>query len=100
MPLIAGGAVVLVLAVVAVLGFVTPGFFVTKVFDAAAVQTGVQRILTDDYGLKAASVTCPANITVTDGATFTCDATVGGDKVTVPIRVTSADGNYEVGRPN
>jgi len=37
--------VVVVLAAVGVLGFVTPGFFVSKVFDASAVQTGVQKIL-------------------------------------------------------
>jgi Domain of unknown function (DUF4333) len=100
LPLILGGVALLVVAAVAVLGFVTPGFFVTKVFDSAAVQTGVQKVLTDSYGLNVSSVTCGKGIQVAQGASFTCDATVDGASVTVPIRVTSKDGNYEVGRPN
>jgi hypothetical protein len=100
LPLILGGVVVLVLAAVAVLGFVAPGFFVTKVFDAAAVQDGVRRILTDDYGIAAVtSVTCGEGIQVDTGATFECDATIDGAPVKVPIKVTSDDGAYEVGRP-
>ena len=93
---VAGAVVVAVL----VLGFVTPGWFVTRVFDAAAVQTGVARILTDEYGAEGvADVRCPGGIQVTAGATFTCDATIDADLVTVPVRVTDGDGGYEVGRP-
>lgn len=95
-------AVAAALAVVAflVLGFVTPGWFVTRVFDATAVQSGVARILTDDYAVGGvADVRCPADVQVTVGATFTCDATIDGDPVTVPISVTDADGGYQVGRP-
>jgi Domain of unknown function (DUF4333) len=99
-PLAIGVAVVLVLAVVGVLGFVQPGFFVTRVFDTVAIQDGVQRVLTQDYGLPGvASVTCPEGVQVVVGAAFECQATVDGEPVTVPIRVTSQDGGYEVGRP-
>lgn len=87
--------------VVAVLGFVTPGFFVTRVFDTAAVHAGVERVLTSDYGLQDVSgVTCGERIEVADGETFTCRATVGGEPVSVPVRITSDDGAYEVGRPS
>jgi hypothetical protein len=93
-------AVVLLVAVVLVLGFVTPGWFVTRVFDPAAVQTGVAQILTDDYAAGGvADIRCPEGVEVTTGATFRCDATIDGDPVTVPIRVTDAKGGYEVGRP-
>ena len=90
----------LVVVVVLVLGFVTPGWFVTRVFDAAAVQTGVAKILTDDYATDGvADVRCPQNVQVTAGATFSCDATIDGDPVTVPITVTDDRGGYQVGRP-
>ncbi|WP_214405066.1 DUF4333 domain-containing protein [Pseudonocardia lacus] len=99
LPFIVAGVVVLVLAAVGVLGFVTPGFFVTKVFDTQAVQAGVQKVLTDEYGLTVESVTCGQNIRVDNGATFECDATIDGQPQKVPVKVTSADGDYEVGRP-
>jgi hypothetical protein len=92
--------VVLVVLAVLVLGFVTPGWFVTRVFDPEAVQTGVTKILTEDYAAGGvADVRCPTDVRVVAGATFTCDATVDGDPVKVPVRVTDGDGGYEVGRP-
>ena len=98
--MILGIVVVLVAIAVGVLGFYRPGFFVTKVFDGNALQTGVTKILTEDYGLANVSgVNCAQNIKVTQGATFTCSANVDGKPVTVPVRVTSSAGDYEVGRP-
>jgi hypothetical protein len=91
---------VVVVVVVVVLGFVTPGWFVTRVFDATAVQAGVAKVLTDDYATEGvADVRCPQNVQVTTGATFTCDATIDGDPVKVPITVTDDRGGYQVGRP-
>jgi Domain of unknown function (DUF4333) len=99
LPLISGGAVVVV-AVIAVLGFVAPGFFVTRVLDTAALQDGVQRVLTQDYRLaNVAGVRCTEGIRVEQGATFQCDATVDGAPVKVPVTITGSDGAYEVGRP-
>jgi hypothetical protein len=90
----------LFVVVVLVLGFVTPGWFVTRVFDAAAVQAGVAKVLTEDYATDGvADVRCPQNVQVSAGATFTCDATIDGDPVTVPITVTDDRGAYQVGRP-
>ena len=86
LPLILGIVVVLVAIAVGVLGFYKPGFFVTKVFDSAALQTGVTKILTQDYGLaNVTGVNCGQNIKVTQGATFTCSANVDGKPVTVPV---------------
>jgi hypothetical protein len=99
MPWIIVAVVVVVLAAVGVLGFVTPGFFVSKVFDAQAVSQGVTKILNDNYGVNASAVSCPANVKVASGATFQCDATVDGAQKKVPITVTSAGGDYQVGRP-
>ena len=99
--LVTAGMAAVVLVVVAVLGFVTPGFFVTRVFDTVAVEAGVERVLTSDYGLQDVSgVTCGDRIEVAEGATFTCRATVGVEQVSVPVRITSDSGAYEVGPPS
>ena len=99
-PWLAAGAAAVVVVAFLVLGFVVPGWFVTRVFDATAVQNGVAKILTDDYGADGvANVRCPDRVPVTVGTTFTCDAAIDGDPVKVPVRVTGTDGGYEVGRP-
>ena len=91
---------ILLAGVVGFLGFVTPGFFLVRVLDPAAVQTGVQKVLTNDYGLTGVDrVICSEGNRVAVDTTFECRATVAGDQVTVPIRVTSTEGDYEVGRP-
>ena len=90
----------LLAGVVGFLGFVTPGFFLVRVLDPAAVQTGVQKVLTNDYGLTGVDrVICGDGNRVSAGTTFECRATVAGEQVTVPIRVTTDAGDYEVGRP-
>ncbi len=90
----------LVAGIVAFLGFVTPGYFLVRVLDPTAVQTGVQKVLTNDYGLTGVDrVICSDGNRVVTGTAFECRATVNGEQVTVPIRVTSDAGDYEVGRP-
>lgn len=99
-PGLAVGVAAAVVVAVLVLAFVTPGWFVTRVLDASAVQTGVAKILSEDYGMDAvADVRCPGGVQVTVGATFTCDAAVDGDPIKIPVRVTDGNGGYEVGRP-
>jgi len=98
--LIGVAVAVVVIAAVAVLGFVTPGFFVTKVFDNNAVATGVTKILTDNYKIEGVKdVTCPADKEVKDGVTFECTANVAGKTVKVPITVKGSSGDYQVGAP-
>jgi hypothetical protein len=100
LPLIIGLIVVLLIAIGAVAAFVYPGFLVKKVFDTAAVQTGVQKVLTDNYAIQGVTgVTCGQNIAVVVGTSFTCDATIDGQTVKVQAKITSASGNYEVERP-
>jgi Domain of unknown function (DUF4333) len=90
----------LLAGIVGFLGFVSPGFFLIKVLDPAAVQTGVQKVLTNDYGLTGVEgVTCGDGNRVVAGTRFECRATVNGDPFTVPIVVTTDAGDYEVGRP-
>ncbi|GAA3233903.1 hypothetical protein GCM10017691_29910 [Pseudonocardia petroleophila] len=102
-PLVVGALVVALLVIGAVLAFVSPGFLNTTVFDQAALQSGVQRVLVEDYGYGVVGdVACGAPgeaIRVTDGATFTCTTTIDGAPATVPVRVTSSTGDYEVSRP-
>jgi hypothetical protein len=104
LPLVIGAVVVVLLGIGAVLAFVTPGFLNTTVFDQAALQGGVQRVLTDDYGYPAVGeVVCgdpgQGPIRVVEGATFTCTTTIDGAPATVPVRITSGAGDYEVSRP-
>lgn len=104
LPLVVGGIVVALLAVGAVLAFVWPGFLNTTVFDQAALQSGVQRVLVEDYGYPVVGdVTCgeagAGPIRVVTGTSFTCTTTIDGTPSVVPVTVTSDTGDYEVGRP-
>lgn len=97
LPLVIGIAVV-VLAVAAVLAFLWPGFLVFERFDQQALEAGVAKILTEDYGLGVTGVACPDDQTVSADATFTCRANVDGEQVDVPIRVLDDQGTYQVAR--
>ena len=100
LPWVLAGVAAAVVAAVLVLGFVAPGWFVTRVLDSAAVQEGVAVVLTDDYGADGvADVRCPSTVEIVAGATFTCEAIIDADPVTVPVRITDDAGGYEVGRP-
>jgi hypothetical protein len=86
------GVVVALLAATGTLGRTT--------FDNAAVQTGVKKILTEDYKIEnVGNVTCPAGQEVTTGATFTCTANIDGQDRQVTITIKNGDGEYEVGQP-
>ena len=95
----------LVVAVVAVLGFWKPGFFVTTKLDVNAAQSGVQQILTDEsngYGAKnVKDVKCNNgdSPTVKKGETFDCEVSIDGTKRQVTVTFQDNNGTYEVGRP-
>ncbi|OBA97250.1 hypothetical protein A5662_17020 [Mycobacteriaceae bacterium 1482268.1] len=95
----------LIVAVVAVLGFWKPGFFVTTKLDVNAAQSGVQQILTDEsngYGAKnVKDVKCNngQSPTVKKGETFDCEVSIDGTKRQVTVTFQDNDGTYEVGRP-
>ncbi|MCB0949369.1 MAG: DUF4333 domain-containing protein [Mycobacterium sp.] len=94
-----------IIAVVLVLGFWKPGFFVTTKLDVNAAQTGVQQILTDQtngYGAKNVnSVKCNNGVspTVKKGDTFNCEVSIDGTKRQVTVTFQDDKGTYEVGRP-
>lgn len=102
---IVAAAAVLVLAVVGVLGFWKPGFFVTTKLDVSKAQDGVKTVLTDEtngYGAKnVQDVKCNngANPTVKKGDTFTCDVSIDGQHRQLTVTFQDDDGTYEVGRP-
>jgi hypothetical protein len=94
------GVVVVAVAAVAVLGFLTPGWFVTKTFDSAAVEEGVVKILGENYKIE--NVQCPDGQEVKQDHSFTCTATVDGQEKKIPITVTDAEADppvYRVGGP-
>ncbi|OBI74168.1 DUF4333 domain-containing protein [Mycobacterium sp. E740] len=94
-----------IVAVVLVLGFWKPGFFVTTKLDIGAAQSGVQQILTDEangYGAKnVKDVKCNdgQNPTVEKGGTFNCEVSIDGTKRQVTVTFQDDKGTYEVGRP-
>jgi Domain of unknown function (DUF4333) len=95
----------IIVAVVLVLGFWKPGFFVTTKLDVSAAQSGVQQILTDEangYGAKnVKDVKCNngQSPTVKKGDTFNCEVSIDGTKRQVTVTFQDDGGTYEVGRP-
>ncbi|HKP43322.1 DUF4333 domain-containing protein [Mycobacterium sp.] len=95
----------IIVAVVLVLGFWKPGWFVTTKLDVSAAQTGVQQILTDEtngYGAKnVKDVKCNQgdSPTVKKGGTFDCEVSIDGTKRKVTVTFQDDKGTYEVGRP-
>jgi hypothetical protein len=68
-----------------------------KIFDQAAVQDSVKRILTDDYKVEGiTTVTCPAKQDVKEGSTFDCAVALADVVKKVTLTVTSDEGDYEV----
>ena len=102
---ILGGLGALLLALLLVLGFWKPGFFVTTKLEVNKAQQGVQQILTDEaggYGAKnVKDVKCNngQNPTVKKGDTFNCEVSIDGTKRQVTVTFQDDKGTYEVGRP-
>ncbi|WP_405495867.1 DUF4333 domain-containing protein [Nocardia sp. NBC_00511] len=93
-----GAIVVLVLA-----GVVAGVVWLTSKdqLDNSAVQSGVQKVLKDSYGIDdVQNVSCPSGQKVQVDKTFDCTLKVGGDAKKVTIKITKDDGTYEVGRPS
>jgi hypothetical protein len=95
----------LALALLLILGFWKPGFFVSTKLDVNKAQEGVQQILTDEangYGAKnVKDVKCNngQNPTVKKGDTFNCEVSIDGTKRQVTVTFQDDKGTYEVGRP-
>jgi len=90
--LVIGGGVVVALVLTGTLGKTT--------FDNKSVQSGVQQILTENYGIeKITGVSCPAGQEVKTGRTFDCTVTIDNQQKTVTITVKTDGGDYEVSQP-
>ncbi|MDI3313906.1 MAG: DUF4333 domain-containing protein [Mycobacterium sp.] len=95
----------IVIAVVLVLGFWAPGFFVTTKLDITKAQAGVQQILSDEtngYGAKnVKDVKCNngQDPVVKKGASFDCEVSIDGTMRHVTVTFQDNKGTYEVGRP-
>ena|SRR5882757_404865 len=102
---VVGVIAVLLIAVVLVLGFWQPGFFVTTKLNVSKAQAGVQQILSDEtngYGAKnVKDVKCNkgADPVVKRGSTFDCDVSIDGASKHVTVTFQDDKGTYEVGRP-
>ncbi len=102
---ILGVLAVVIVAVILVLGFWKPGWFVTTKLDVAKAQSGVQQILSDQangYGAKnVKDVKCNngESPTVKKGDTFNCEVSIDGTKRQVTVTFQDDNGTYEVGRP-
>lgn len=102
---VAAAIALLLIAVVLVLGFWQPGFFVTTKLDVTKAQAGVQQVLTDEtngYGAKnVKDVSCNhgQNPIVKKGTSFDCDVSIDGAKKRVTVTFQDNKGTYEVGRP-
>ncbi|OLL72075.1 hypothetical protein Ae168Ps1_0447c [Pseudonocardia sp. Ae168_Ps1] len=92
------GAGVLLVAVLAVSALVWPAWLLTSHLDQTALQTGVNQVLTEDYGLQVGAVQCPDDVEVSAGTQFACQAVVDGEQVEVAGIVTSDEGDYQVNR--
>ncbi|RJQ79929.1 DUF4333 domain-containing protein [Pseudonocardiaceae bacterium YIM PH 21723] len=98
---ILGGIVALAVIVVLLFGFlIPPKFLASRVFDETAVARDTKGLLINSYKIeKVESVSCPAGQEVKEGKTFSCTATINGQKKEVPITVKDDSGTYEVGQP-
>lgn len=71
-----------------------------QVFDHAAVQDAVYKLLTETYGLEDVGVViCPPDQPVEADSKFRCTARIDGDEKKVIITVTSDKGDYTVSYP-
>lgn len=95
-------SLVVVLAIVALLLWVWPGWLSKKVFDQNAVQTGVVNLIKNAYNENATAASCPDahSTSVKAGNTFNCTVTIDGAQKNVTITVKDDKGTYEVSPPS
>ncbi len=95
-------SLVAVLAILAILLFLWPGWLNKQVFDQKAVEGAVVNLVKDSYNMKATAASCPkaGDTQVKAGNTFDCTVTVDGNPKTVTVTVKDDKGTYEVGVPN
>ncbi|KXP14981.1 DUF4333 domain-containing protein [Tsukamurella pseudospumae] len=98
---IAAAAIIVIVALVLLIGWLTGAFF-GKSFDNAKVNEGVTKVLKENYNESdTTDVSCKTDgVKVKDGESFDCTATIGGKQKTVKVTVKDSDGKYQVGAPS
>jgi hypothetical protein len=88
-------------ASIGVLGFVTPGLFVSRVLDDESLQDGVRLVLERDFHLaQVTELQCPRRQPVEPHMVFLCAVRINGAPSTVPVVIQDTTGRYAVGRPS
>lgn len=94
-----------VAAVVWLVGFRTPGYFVTSRVDVNEVEVGVTQVLTDEvtgYGISnVKDVVCNKNQNpvARKGDSFACTFSIHGVQRQVTVTFLDDNGSYQVDRP-
>lgn len=97
---IGAGILAALAAIVLLTAFVFPGW-APKTLSADSAQTGVERVLTQDYkSTNVSNAQCPSGQRVKEGSSFTCTVKVGDRQRSVTITFLDGKGNYEVSRPS
>ncbi|QYG93865.1 DUF4333 domain-containing protein [Iamia sp. SCSIO 61187] len=83
------------MATLVVLG-VLAGCGKPAVLDVDRSEVRIRERLAETYDVTVDTVTCPDEVEVEEGATFTCRAEVGDGRVEVDVRQTDGEGTLEV----
>lgn len=91
-----------VMGVVVIAGLVVGGLllFGSKKLDTAEAQRQIAALTERQVGVAATGVSCPAEVQVATGTTFTCTGRVDGQAVSFTVRETDDKGNVHIDSDN
>jgi len=84
------------LGVVGLVAIVAAGCGRSAVLDVERSEERIAASLAERFEVEVTAVACPDEVTVEEGATFTCTASVAGDEVEVDVEQRDGDGALEV----
>ena len=74
--------------------------FGSKKLDTAEAQRQIAQLTERQVGVAATGVSCPADVKVATGTTFSCSGTVDGQAVSFTVRETDDKGNVHIDSDN
>jgi hypothetical protein len=91
-----------VVGVVVIAGLVVGGLllFGSKKLDTAEAQRQIAHLTEQQVGVAATGVSCPADVEVATGTTFSCTGQVDGQPVSFTVRETDDKGNVHIDSDN
>jgi hypothetical protein len=91
-----------VVGVVVIAGLVVGGLllFGSKKLDTAEAQRQIARLTEQQVGVAATGVSCPVDVEVATGTTFSCTGKVDGQAVSFTVRETDDKGNVHIDSDN